>query len=125
MAARSCIASTSTPAFAAAASAGRSVEVVLDWCRAGGITQLVLWSDTRFDRAHRLYEGMGFTRTGERELPNDPNDTREFGYERARLAGRGPRGRGGASVLTRGEARVSAAASSWRTAPAWPAGSAR
>jgi GNAT superfamily N-acetyltransferase len=58
------------------------VEVVLDWCRAGGITRLVLWSDTRFDRAHRLYEGMGFTRTGERELPNDPNDTREFGYER-------------------------------------------
>jgi GNAT superfamily N-acetyltransferase len=58
------------------------VEVVLDWCRARGITRLVLWSDTRFDRAHRLYEGMGFTRTGERELPDDPNDTREFGYER-------------------------------------------
>ncbi len=58
------------------------VEVVLDWCRAKAITQLVLWSDTRFDRAHRLYEGLGFTRTGERELPNDPNDTREFGYER-------------------------------------------
>ena len=43
---------------------------------------LTLWSDTRFDRAHRLYEGMGFTKTGERELPDDPNDTREFGYER-------------------------------------------
>jgi GNAT superfamily N-acetyltransferase len=58
------------------------VEVVFDWCRAGGISQLVLWSDTRFDRAHRLYEGMGFTRSGERALANDPNDTREFGYER-------------------------------------------
>ena len=58
------------------------VEVVLGWCRAAGIARLTLWSDTRFDRAHRLYEGMGFTKTGERELPDDPNDTREFGYER-------------------------------------------
>ncbi|HWC02370.1 MAG TPA: GNAT family N-acetyltransferase [Methylomirabilota bacterium] len=58
------------------------VEMVIGWCRAVGIDRLVLWSDTRFDRAHRLYEGMGFTRTGERELPDDPNDTREFGYER-------------------------------------------
>jgi GNAT superfamily N-acetyltransferase len=58
------------------------VDVVLDWCRARGIARLVLWSDTRFDRAHRLYEAMGFVRTGEREVPNDPNDTREFGYGR-------------------------------------------
>ena len=59
------------------------VEAVLDWCRAAGIPRLTLWSDTRFDRAHRLYEGMGFKKTGERELPDDPNDTREFGYERS------------------------------------------
>jgi GNAT superfamily N-acetyltransferase len=59
------------------------VEAVLGWCRAAGIGRLTLWSDTRFDRAHRLYEGMGFKKTGERELPDDPNDTREFGYERA------------------------------------------
>jgi len=59
------------------------VEAVIGWCRAAGVRQLTLWSDTRFDRAHRLYEGMGFKKTGERELPDDPNDTREFGYERA------------------------------------------
>jgi GNAT superfamily N-acetyltransferase len=59
------------------------VEAVLGWCRAAGIARLTLWSDTRFDRAHRLYEAMGFTKTGERDLPDDPNDTREFGYERA------------------------------------------
>ena len=58
------------------------VEAVLAWCRRVGVRRLTLWSDTRFDRAHRLYEGMGFTKTGERELPDDPNDTREFGYER-------------------------------------------
>jgi putative acetyltransferase len=56
---------------------------VLDWCRAQEIAHLVLWSDTRFDRAHVLYERMGFVKTGERTLPDDPNDTREFRYERA------------------------------------------
>jgi GNAT superfamily N-acetyltransferase len=59
------------------------VDAVLGWCREAGIRQLTLWSDTRFDRAHRLYERMGFRQTGERELADDPNDTREFGYERA------------------------------------------
>lgn len=58
------------------------VQAVLDWCRAEDIPRLVLWSDTRFDRAHRLYERMGFACTGERELPGDPNDTREYRYER-------------------------------------------
>jgi len=58
------------------------VEAVLDWCRGAGILHLVLWSDTRFDRAHTLYERMGFTRTGERTLPEDVNQTREYRYER-------------------------------------------
>jgi GNAT superfamily N-acetyltransferase len=59
------------------------VETVLEWCRRVGVHELVLWSDTRFDRAHRLYERMGFVQTGEREVPDDPNDTREFSYQRA------------------------------------------
>ena len=62
---------------------GRTLaDAVVDWCRAEGIAHLVLWSDTRFDRAHVLYERMGFVKTGERTLPDDPNDTREFRYER-------------------------------------------
>ncbi len=58
------------------------VEAVLGWCRGQSIGHLVLWSDTRFDRAHALYARMGFAQTGERVLPDDPNDTREFRYER-------------------------------------------
>lgn len=62
---------------------GRALaEAVLEWCRARGMHRLVLWSDTRFDRAHRLYERMGFRRTGERALPGDVNQTREYGFER-------------------------------------------
>jgi GNAT superfamily N-acetyltransferase len=58
------------------------VEAVLAWCRAEAIEQLVLWSDTRFAQAHRLYERMGFRRTGERTIAGDPNQTREYRYER-------------------------------------------
>lgn len=57
------------------------VEAVIDWCRARGVSHLILWSDTRFDRSHLLYERMGFQRTGERETL-DVNLSREFRYER-------------------------------------------
>ena len=58
------------------------VEAVLEWCRTQNIPRLILWSDTRFEQAHRLYERMGFQRTGERILPDDLNQTREYGFER-------------------------------------------
>ena len=59
------------------------VQAALAWCRGErGITRLILWSDTRFDQAHRLYTRMGFRLTGERTLPDDLNQTREYGFER-------------------------------------------
>ena len=59
------------------------VQRVLDWCRAQAVTRLVLWSDTRFEQAHRLYTRMHFRQTGERTLPDDVNHTREYGFERS------------------------------------------
>jgi GNAT superfamily N-acetyltransferase len=59
------------------------VETVLGWCRNSGVTRLVLWSDTRFAHAHRLYLRHGFRQTGERVLPEDINQTREYHFERA------------------------------------------
>ena len=59
------------------------VEAVLDWCRAHAVTRLILWSDTRFDQAHRLYQRMGFRQEGERTLPEDVNQTREYRFELA------------------------------------------
>jgi putative acetyltransferase len=58
------------------------VETVLDWCRTRQVAHLVLWSDTRFEQAHRLYDRMGFRRTGHRALPGDVNDSREYRFER-------------------------------------------
>jgi GNAT superfamily N-acetyltransferase len=59
------------------------VEAVLDWCRARAVARLMLWSDTRFEQAHRLYQRMGFRQYGERTLPDDLNQTREYRFERA------------------------------------------
>jgi putative acetyltransferase len=59
------------------------VQTVLAWCRDNGVSRLLLWSDTRFVHAHRLYLRHGFRRTGERGLPQDVNQTREYHFERA------------------------------------------
>ena len=56
---------------------------VLDWCLAHGMSRLILWSDTRFEQAHRLYTRTGFRQTGERHLPGDVNDTKEYRFDRA------------------------------------------
>ena len=62
---------------------GRALlEAGLAWCRERGIGHLILWSDTRFDLAHRLYTRMGCVRTGERTIPGDVNDSREYLFER-------------------------------------------
>jgi GNAT superfamily N-acetyltransferase len=58
------------------------VEEVLAWCRTRAVGRLVLWTDTRFEQAHRLYRRIDFRQTGERTLPNDPNQTREYCFER-------------------------------------------
>ena len=55
---------------------------VIGWCRARDISRLLLWSDTRFEWAHRLYTRMGFRQSGERVLPGDVNQTREYRFER-------------------------------------------
>jgi GNAT superfamily N-acetyltransferase len=59
------------------------VETIVAWCRERGVARLVLWSDTRFVHAHQLYLRHGFRQVGERELPDDVNQTREYRFERA------------------------------------------
>lgn len=60
---------------------GRALlETGVDWARAGGAERVILWSDTRFEDAHRLYERRGFRRSGQRALA-DVNQTVEYRYE--------------------------------------------
>ncbi len=51
--------------------------------RGHGASRAFLWSDTRFARAHRFYEKLGFRRTGRTRLLHDVSDTRELHYEMA------------------------------------------
>ena len=59
----------------------RLFETAVEWARAHGAWRIELWSDTRFEDAHRLYERLGYAKTETREL-DDVNQTVEFKYER-------------------------------------------
>lgn len=48
--------------------------------RGAGATRLVLWSDTRFERAHQFYEKRGYVRSGPIRVLSDLSDTLEYGY---------------------------------------------
>lgn len=52
---------------------------VIDAARAAGARELALWSDTRFEPAHRMYESLGFVRCGRRDI-DDSNASSEWGY---------------------------------------------
>jgi GNAT superfamily N-acetyltransferase len=45
-----------------------------------GAERLVLWSDTRFDRAHRFYEKRSYVRSGGVRVLGDISNSLEFGY---------------------------------------------
>ena len=58
------------------------VDLVEEHARERGIDRIELWSDTRFTRAHAVYQALGYRRTGgEREL-HDLSNTREFHFEK-------------------------------------------
>lgn len=52
---------------------------VIDAACEAGARELRLWSDTRFEPAHRMYESLGFVRCGLRDI-DDSNNSREWGY---------------------------------------------
>ena len=47
---------------------------------AAGAGRLALWSDTRFDRAHRFYEKRSYVRHGPVRVLHDISNSLEFGY---------------------------------------------
>jgi GNAT superfamily N-acetyltransferase len=47
---------------------------------AAGARWLALWTDTRFERAHRFYERRGYVRSGLVRALGDLSNTTEFRY---------------------------------------------
>lgn len=58
------------------------VERVEREARVGGATLLMLWSDTRFTAAHRLYERLGYGRTGLARDLGDLSRSTEHRFEK-------------------------------------------
>ena len=60
----------------------RLTNLAMDYARRRGKRKMILWSDTRFADAHRLYHSMGYRQIGTREL-HDSNNSVEYGFERS------------------------------------------
>ena len=60
--------------------APRLLAMAETYARTAGATRLVLWSDTRFDRAHRFYEKHSYVRHGSIRVLHDISNSLEFGY---------------------------------------------
>lgn len=66
--------------------AHRLIETAERHALAAGAAEMVLWTDTRFDAAHRFYEKRGFLRQGAIRALGDRSNTIEYRYARP-LAG--------------------------------------
>jgi GNAT superfamily N-acetyltransferase len=60
--------------------AQRLLDVAEAHARGEGARRLVLWTDTRFDRAHRFYEKRGYVRQGSIRILDDVSKSLEFRY---------------------------------------------
>lgn len=56
------------------------VSVIEDLAQRAGAKSLELWSDTRFDRAHRFYEREGFERQEETRALHDLSNSIEYQF---------------------------------------------
>jgi putative acetyltransferase len=63
--------------------AGQLVTAAEAAARDGGATIMVLWSDTRFTDAHRLYERLGYRATGESRHLGDISGSVERRFEKS------------------------------------------
>jgi GNAT superfamily N-acetyltransferase len=68
------------PAYRGTDLAPRLLATAEAHARNAGATRLVLWSDTRFDRAHRFYEKHSYVRHGPIRVLHDISNSLEFGY---------------------------------------------
>ncbi len=58
----------------------RLLDIVEAYASGAGATRLALWSDTRFDRAHRFYEKRSYVRSGPIRVLDDISHSLEFAY---------------------------------------------
>jgi len=69
-----------SPALHGHGLAHRLLDIAESHALAAGAQRLFLWSDTRFDRAHRFYEKRSYVRQGGVRALRDRSNSLEFGY---------------------------------------------
>lgn len=60
--------------------AQRLLALAEGWARDAGAARMVLWTDTRFEAAHRFYEKHGYVRQGAIRILDDLSKSLEFRY---------------------------------------------
>jgi len=60
--------------------AQRLLALAEGWAREAGAARMVLWTDTRFEAAHRFYEKHGYVRQGAIRILDDLSKSLEFRY---------------------------------------------
>ena len=68
------------PAFRGSGLAQALFAEALAFARAGGFGEMMLWSDTRFERGHRFYEKLGFRRWPCERYLADISETWEYHF---------------------------------------------
>lgn len=58
----------------------RLTQMAIEHARAAGRPRIVLWTDLRFTEAHKLYESLGFVRSGRRSVASTNSFCEHF-YE--------------------------------------------
>jgi putative acetyltransferase len=58
----------------------RFIELVEDHARAVGVSRIEMWSDTRFETAHGVYEHLGYARSPHTRDLHDLSNTTEFHF---------------------------------------------
>jgi putative acetyltransferase len=58
------------------------IALVEETARASGAERIELWSDTRFETAHAVYERCGYRRTGRTRDLHDLSNSTEFHFEK-------------------------------------------
>lgn len=61
----------------------RLTALIEETARSRGARRIVLWSDTRFETAHRFYLGLGYTRTDDIRALNDISNSLEYHFVKA------------------------------------------
>jgi GNAT superfamily N-acetyltransferase len=68
------------PAFHGRGLGHRLLDVAEAYAISAGASRVALWSDTRFDRAHRFYEKRSYVRSGPVRVLADISNSLEYGF---------------------------------------------